>query len=150
MARPDERGFGLLIVVVALAVLGGLALGGFAVGLREQRMARDLAYAAQAFEAAEAGLVVAAAAAPAFAAAPTLVPQPGPASTLAEAGYATTILRLNPTLMLVTSEGWRLDGVGQPLARRVSGMVGRIVTTPDSTVASFAPLRARGWVQLYR
>lgn len=146
MSRPRERGFGLLIVVVALAVLGGLALGAFAAGRREQRNARDLAYAAQAFEAAEAGLAAAAAAAPGFATAPIRVPLPGPGSV----GYTTTVLRLNPTLFLVASEGWRLDAGGRPLARRVSGMVGRLVTTPDLAATAFTPLRARGWVQLYR
>jgi len=43
----------LLLVVVALALLGALALAAFGVASREQRGATDLMFATEAFEAAE-------------------------------------------------------------------------------------------------
>lgn len=150
MARPDERGFGLLIVVVALAVLGGLALGAFAVGRREQRMALDLVFAAQAFEAAEAGLAVAAVSAPAFVGVPVLVPQPGAVLESGGVGFSTSVLRLNASLFLLTSEGRRLDGAGALLARRELGVLGRIVPTPDGAALRFQALRTRPWVGVFR
>jgi hypothetical protein len=150
VVRPEERGFALLIVVVALAVAAGLGLGAFAVGRREMRLASELGYAAQAFEAAEAGLAVASAGAAAFAAASPLVPQPGAALESGGIGFSTSVLRLNESLYLLMSEGRRLDGGGGLLARRSLGLIGRIVMAPDSTATRFQPLRSRGWVQLYR
>jgi hypothetical protein len=150
VVRPEERGFALLIVVVALAVLGGLGLGAFAIGRREMRLASELGYAAQAFEAAEAGLAVASAGAAAFAAAPPLVPQAGAALEFGGIGFSTSVLRLNESLYLLSSEGRRLDGGGGLLARRSLGLIGRIVTPPDSAAPRFQPLSPRGWVQPYR
>jgi len=148
--RWEERGFAVLVAVVALAVLGALSLGAFALGRREMRLASELVYAAQAFEAAEAGLAVASTAVAAFATAPTLVPQPGASLESGGIGFSTTVLRLNESLFLLTSEGRRLDGGGRLLARRSLGVLGRIVASPDSAAPRFRPLNTRGWVQLYR
>jgi hypothetical protein len=144
-----ERGFGLLLVVVTLALMGVLAFGAFGVARREWRNAADLGYAAQAFEAAEAGLAVAEAVAAASAGAPLMVPQPGPGIADARTRFTTAIVRVNESLLLVTSVGERLDGGGGVLARRKLGLVGKIVPALDSLSARFQPLEARGWVQLY-
>jgi type II secretory pathway pseudopilin PulG len=145
-----ERGFGLLLVVVALAILGALTLGAFGAARHELRNATNLAFAAQAFEAAEAGLATAAAAAGAFASAPQLVRQPGPGAAGAGIRYATTVVRLNESLFLLTSVGERLDGGGGVRGRRVLGVVGRVVPGSGSAPPRFEPLRARGWIQLYQ
>lgn len=52
----DERGMALALAVFALVVIGALVAGIYFSGQLEQRSGRNTAYAAQAFEAAEAGL----------------------------------------------------------------------------------------------
>ena len=146
----NTRGFGLLLVVVVLTLLGLLSLGAFAVARRELRATTDLGFAAQAFEAAESGLAVAATAAGGFGTAPPLVPQVGPAGFVGQGHYATTILRLNESLWLVTSVGERVDGTGEVLARRSLGLVGKLVPDSGSSSFRFRPLAARRWAQLYR
>jgi hypothetical protein len=145
-----ERGFGLLVVVVALAILGALALGAFGAARHEVRNATSLAFAAQAFEAAESGLAAAAAAAGGFAGAPRMVRQPGPGAAAGGIRYTTSVLRLNETLFLLTAVGERLDGGGGGLGRRTLGMVGRVVSESASAQPKFEPLLARGWIQLYQ
>ena len=63
-------GFALLLVVVALAVLGALTLTAFGAGRRAWRNAADVGAAAEAFEAAEAGLAMGRAAADGLGGAP--------------------------------------------------------------------------------
>lgn len=144
----DERGFGLLLVVVVLAVLGFLSLSAFGIARREFRSATEVGFAAEAFEAAESGLAAAASVAGGFGSAPVLMPQPGPGVLGSKSRFATTIIRLPGSLVLLQSTGERLDGAGEVLARRRLGLLGRIVTPTGSTVPRFEQLRSRGWVQL--
>ena len=144
-----EEGFGLLLVVVVLALLGFLSLSAFGIARREFRGATDLGFAAEAFEAAESGLAAAASAAGGFQAAPVLVPQPGPGVLGDGPRFATTILRLTPELFLLQSDGERLDGAGEVLARRRLGLVGKLVTPTGSATPRFEQIQSHGWVQLY-
>ena len=51
----DERGVALAVAVLALVVIGALVAGSFYAGRIEQQSGENTLYAAQAFEAAEAG-----------------------------------------------------------------------------------------------
>ena len=51
----DERGIALAVAVLALVVIGALVAGSFYAGRVEQRSGQNTLYAAQAFEAADAG-----------------------------------------------------------------------------------------------
>lgn len=143
-----ERGFGLLLVVVALAVLGFLSLSAFGIARREFRSARDLGYAAEAFEAAEAGLAAAAAGGATLAASPLMILQPGPALVSARTRVATSVVRLNGSVVFVSAIGERLDGAGEVLAQRRLGLVGKIDSAVGVTPARFRQLGSWGWVQL--
>lgn len=146
----DARGFGLLLVVVVLAVLGFLSLSAFGIARREFRSAMDVGFAAEAFEAAESGLAAAASVAGGFGSAPLRAPLAGPGVGGHRTRFATTITRLTGSLVLLQSTGERLDGAGEVLASRVLGMVGKIVPPSGSSPARFRALASRGWVQLYR
>ncbi len=154
MTRPRrsgrESGFGLFLVVVLLALMGALSLGAFGAALRESRNASDLGAAAHAFEAAETGLAAAASAAAGFGGAAVFVPQGGPASLGGRRRVATTVIRLNESLFLLTSVGERLDGGGAVVARRSLGLVGKLEPGVGSAPPRFVPLDSRGWAQLYR
>lgn len=153
MTRPGssgrEGGFGLLLVVVLLALMGALSLGAFGAARREFRNASDLGYAVHAFEAAESGLAAAASAAGGFGGAALFVPQAGPASLGDRRRVTTTVIRLNESHFLLTSVGERLDGGGAVLARRLLGLVGRLEPGIGSAPPRFVPLDSRGWAQLY-
>ena len=150
MRNGGERGFGLLLVVVVLALLGLLSLSAFGIARREFRSATEVGYAAEAFEAAESGLAAAASAAAGLGSAPPLVPQPGPGVLGDRGRFATTVVRLTESIILLQSTGERLDGAGEVLARRVLGMVGTVVPADGSAPAGFRPLQSRAWTQLYR
>lgn len=150
-SRPgSEQGFGLLLVVVVLALMGALSLGAFGVARREFRNASDLGYAAQAFEAAEAGLAAVESVAAGFAGAPILAARSGPTSTSPRVRFTTSVLRLNESVVLLTSVGERLDGAGEVLARRYLGVVGKLIPAVDSVPPSFVRLGSRAWAQLYQ
>jgi hypothetical protein len=149
--RPrDARGFGLLLVVVVLAVLGFLSLSAFGIARREFRSAMEVGFAADAFEAAESGLAASASVAGGFGSAPPLVSLPGPGVAGERTRFATTIIRLAGSVVLLESTGERMDGAGDVLARRILGMAGKIVPAAGTSPARFQPLASRGWVQLYR
>lgn len=144
-----KRGFGLVLVVVALAVLGFLSLTTFGIARREFRNAMDDGFAAEAFEAAESGLAAAAAGAAGFVGAPRWVPQPGPGTPGGRTRFETTVIRLTGSALLLQSTGERLGGAGEVLARRRLGVVGKIIPATASAPARFQQLASRGWVQLY-
>jgi hypothetical protein len=145
-----DRGVALLLVVVALALLGALALGAFGSARLEERSASNLRYAAEAFEAAEAGLTRAADRWDTSAlGAPVWVPRPEPAVVEHGARSSATVTRLNSTLYLIVGTGERLDGDGTVLARRVLGVIGKSQPLGAGGAVGFAPLVERSWVQLY-
>lgn len=145
-----EEGYGLLMVVVALALLGALALGASGAARREFRNATDVGYAAAALQAAEAGLAAVADAGTQLAGVPPLVPVPGPSWEGGGVRYTTTELRLGGGLALLTSVGERVDAGGGLLARRVLAELGRLAEPTDSGAPRFRRLREHAWVQVYR
>jgi hypothetical protein len=145
----DERGFGLLLVVVVLAVLGFLSLSAFGIARREWRNAMDIGFAVEAFEAAESGLAAAASSAAGFERVPVLVMQAGPGMTGGRRQFATTAIRLTGSMVLLQSTGERLDGAGEVLARRRLALLGTMVPDSGSSSPRFRPLPSRGWAQVY-
>lgn len=146
----SERGFGLLLLVFVLAVLGLLSLTAFAIAGREARGTIHLGFAADAFESAEQGLAAAADAAPGLGGAPVMVPRAGPGLTDQRSRITTSLVRLAGSVVLLESTGERLDGAGAVRARCVLGLVGVLVPASGPSPPAFRPLRARGWTQLYR
>ncbi len=139
----------LLLVVVALALLGALALAAFGVASREQRNATDLMFATEAFEAAEGRLASEVAGWDTTAAGlPVWVPHPGVVVVTSRMRSTATVTRLTGTLYLIVATGERLDGDGNVLARRTLGLVGRVLPAAGGTT-SFVPISGRGWAQLY-
>ena len=145
-----DRGAALLLVVVALALLGALALGAFASARLEERSATNLRFATEAFEAAEAGLTRAADRWDTTAlGAAVWLPRPEPAVVDHGARSSATVTRLNSTLYLIVGTGERLDGEGNVLARRVLGLVGKSLPLGAGGAAGFAPLAERSWIEVY-
>jgi len=140
----------LLLVVVALALLGALALAAFGVASREQRGATDLMFATEAFEVAEGRLAAVEAGWDTTAAGlPVGMPHPGVVVVTSRMRSTATVTRLNATLYLVVVTGERLDGDGNVLARRRLGLMGRSQSPAGGGPAGFVPLTGRSWAQLY-
>ena len=145
-----EAGAALLLVVVALALLGAMAVGAFATARLERRSASDLVYATEAFEAAESGLAWAAAGWDStVSAGPPGVPRIGPSVVKGRMRFTPVLTRLNATLYFIVVTGERLDGEGNVLARRVLGLVGKSPPPGAGGAGGFVPLAERSWVQLY-
>ncbi|MEP7227655.1 MAG: hypothetical protein ABI785_09875 [Gemmatimonadales bacterium] len=154
-SRSDERGIALLTAMVALAVIGALIGGIFFAARLEQQSGHNALLAAQAGEAAEAGLSEALAALDRN----TLEGLPVGGSpfdlgTLTLSGGATAsrqAMRLTEHLFLIRARGTR-DGVaGGGLAARSVGLLVRLGSAPEAGGApgDVARLSERGWVQLY-
>jgi len=130
----DERGIALAVAVFALVVIGALVAGTFFAGRLEQQTGRNTFMAAQAAEAAEAGLndAVATQTAAALLALP-IDPDPAAATDLGSraVGYGTSastqINRLTDNLFLVRSLGTRTNAAGGQLAARSLGQLIRLV-----------------------
>ena len=130
----EERGIALAVAVFALVVIGALVAGTFFAGRLEQQTGRNTIYAAQAAEAADAGLSSALAGQTAT----TLLalpvdPDPDNATALgsfAVGDHATatrTINRLTDNVFLVRSIGTRSSAAGTQLASRSVGQLVRLV-----------------------
>jgi hypothetical protein len=127
----DERGIALAVAVLALVVIGALVAGSFYAGRVEQRSGQNTLYAAQAFEAADAGAsaTISAWAPTAFNSraigADTVLP------TVTSLGggnvYTPTVTRMSTNTFMVRSEGVHRDAAGNTLSRRVVGMLVRII-----------------------
>jgi hypothetical protein len=153
-SSSNERGLALALAVFALAVIGALVSGTYFVGRLEQQSGQNVLFAAQAAEAAEAGLneAVATVAVPALEG----LAVGGPPLDLGELPLAPGVsarrwvTRLTGGLLLVRAQGVRQDMTGTPLAVRSLGLLVRLLRGADSTAsATLVPLRNRGWVQLY-
>jgi hypothetical protein len=149
----NESGMALALAVFALAVIGALVSGTYFAARLEQQSGRNVLFAAQAAEAAEAGLneAVATVAVPALEG----LAVGGPALDLGDLPLAPGVsarrwvTRLTGGLLLVGAQGVRQDMMGTPLAVRSLGLLVRLLPGPDSTgSATILPLRNRGWVQL--
>ena len=148
----DERGIALAVAVFALVVIGALVAGTFFAGRLEQMAGRNTFMAAQAAEAAEAGLNDAVAGQTATG----LLNLPinsnlGAGTPLADlpVGNRTTatrtINRLTENVFLVRSIGTRTDAAGGQLASRTIGQLIRLMQ-PD--IAVNAGLTALGNVTI--
>ena len=150
-AGRDERGLALIIAVFSLAVIGALIGGIFFAARLEQQSGRNALFAAQAGEAAEAGLSHAVA---------TLDPgeldrlpleaTPLDLGTLTLPGGASVSRqahRITRDLFLIRVRGVRQDGAGTPLAMRSVGVLVRLRLAGGP--AAVARLGERAWVQLY-
>ena len=130
----DERGIALAVAVFALVVIGALVAGTFFAGRLEQQTGRNTFMAAQAAEAAEAGLNDAIGSQTAASLlALTIGADPADAEDLPAfaVGYRTsatrTINRLTDNLFLVRSLGARTNAAGGQLAARSLGQLIRLV-----------------------
>jgi uncharacterized protein (UPF0333 family) len=130
----DERGIALAVAVLALVVIGALVAGSFYAGRVEQRSGQNTLYAAQAFEAADAGASAAISnwSPTAFnnraIGADTVLPT---VTTLGGGNvYTPTITRLNANTFMVQAAGVHRDAAGNTLSRRVVGRLVRIIR-PD-------------------
>lgn len=126
----DERGIALAMAVLALVVIGALVAGTFFAGRIEQRSGENTLYAAQAFEAAEAGAGATisnwspSAYNNAVVGADIVLPT---VTVLGSNVYTPTVTKLNATTFLVRSEGAHRDAAGNALSRRVVGTLVRLV-----------------------
>jgi hypothetical protein len=126
----DERGIALAVAVLALVVIGALVAGTFFAGRIEQRSGENTLYAAQAFEAAEAGAsaTVSNWVPSAFnnraVGADTVLPT---VTVLGSNVYTPTVTKLNATTFLIRSEGAHRDAAGNALSRRVVGTLVRLL-----------------------
>jgi hypothetical protein len=153
----DEAGFALATAMFTLAVIGALVAGSFLPGRLEQQSGRNVTYAAQAREAAEAGLAEAVAAleAPALEQLVGGVVLDLGTTTVGEmTTVRTTVARLTSRVLIVRSHGTRHDASGGELATRTLGLFVRLGAAAGPTPANGAlsaviPLAERSWVRLY-
>lgn len=112
-----ERGIALVVAIVALVVIGAIVAGTFFVGSLEQRTAVNAVDAAQAYQAAEAGIVRTVAHwDPAYNGLGVDESVTAPPDSVARGVFASvTVSRLNASLFLVRSVGTR-RGATQTLA----------------------------------
>ena len=139
----DERGIALAVAIFALVIIGALVGGTFFAGKLEQRGGLNSAFAAEAFEAAEAGVQTAivnwdpaVGGAGAIGADVAL----GTTSIGGTASYTVTATKLNDAVYLVRSEGQR-NGPGGVLARR---LIGTLVRTHATDIDIQAAVTGRG------
>jgi type II secretory pathway component PulK len=138
-----------VVAMFALAVIGALVAGAFFAGRVEQQSGQNVLYAAQAREAAEAGLARAIAEA-----------NPEALDALASGGAAldlgssrvgpassvrTTAARLTGRLILLSAVGTRHDALGGVLAIRTLGL---LVEVPSAS-GPVARVVERSWLQLH-
>jgi hypothetical protein len=141
----------LIIAVFSLALIGALIGGVFFAARLEQQSGRNALFAAQAGEAAEAGLSQAVATLdPAELDRLPLGVTPLDLGTLTLPGgvnVSRQAQRLTPDLFLIRARGMRQDGAGTTLAMRSVGLLVRLRLAGGP--AAVARLGERAWVQLY-
>lgn len=143
----------LLIVIFALAVIGALVGSTFFVGRLEQQSGQNVLFAAQAGEAAEAGLNEAIATVEV--ASLERLPVGGTLDlgivTVPGGAVSCEVSRLTGGLFLLRARGVTHGAVGTPLAVRSLGLLLQLPLAADSgaEAGGVARLGQRGWVQLY-
>jgi hypothetical protein len=152
-SRADRRGIALAVALFGLVIIGALVSGSFFAGRLEQHSGQNTMFAAQALDAAEAGLgdVLANADVVALEA----LPQGGVPLELAPMtiapGVSTgrQIVRLTSMLFLVRATGTTRNADGTPLATRSLGLLVRIAPASGAAPPQLVPLRERAWIHLY-
>lgn len=151
-AARSELGIALIIAVFSLAVIGALVGGIFFVGRLEQRSGQNALFAAQAGEAAEAGLSDALAMIdPAELDGLPVRGVPLDLGTLTlpqGGGVSRQVQRITQDLFLIRARAVRQAGAGTTLAVRSAGVLVRMQPAAD-TGRVVARLGERAWVQLY-
>ena len=143
----DERGIALAVAIFALVIIGALVGGTFFAGRLEQRGGLNSAFAAEAFEAAEAGVQTTIVNWDASAEGAGAVGVDVSLGTTALGGtvsYTRTVTKLNDAVYLVRSEGQR-TGPGGVLARR---LVGTLVRTHATDIDIQAAVTGRGQIDV--
>ena len=152
----NEHGVALVGAIFALAIIGALVASGFFAGRLEQQSGQSAFFAAQAREAAEAGLTESAAALPVE----TLegLPVGGLPFDLGTSviGNGVTarnqVRRLTGRIFLIRADGQRQGPDGTPLATRSLGLLVQVIPSAAAEPASslaVSRLPERGWVHLY-
>lgn len=143
----DERGIALAVAMLALVVIGALVAGTFFAGRLEQRGGQNSVYAAQAFEAADAGTI-------ATMAAWNVALNTGAIGTVTALGttslgggvsYNTSATKVSNSVFLIRSEGQRTTPAGTILARR---LIGTLVRLKIAEIDIQAAVTARGTVRV--
>jgi hypothetical protein len=156
--QMNERGVALVIAIFALVVIGALVAGTFLVGRLEQRMGGSTVYAAQASEAADAGLADAmdidqavytgmAAWTPAAPVADLVMPTEEVIPGRPGLRYTQTLRRLNESLFLVRSVGERVAANGAVLGSAEHGVLMRIeraIISVNSAITVMQPIKLNG------
>jgi hypothetical protein len=131
LRQSDERGIALAVAVFALVVIAALVAGTFFAGRLEQQTGMNTFFAAQAAEAAEAGLndALATQTAGAMTALPIDPAVQTDLGTFAmgnKVSASRTISRLTDNLFLLRSSASRVDAAGGQLAARTLGQLIRL------------------------
>ena len=154
--RPggDRRGIALPLALFVLIAVGALVGGTFFLGRLEQDSGRNILFAAQAREAAEAGVSEALATLDAATLEATGIGAPPVllGSLVFNAGVSATsdIQRLTGTLFLVRSEGRRQATGGIVLASRSLGALVQLMPAGGAEPVNLEPrVVERGWFSSY-
>ncbi len=147
LRQSDERGIALAVAVFALVVIAALVAGTFFAGRLEQQTGMNTFFAAQAAEAAEAGLndAIATQTAGAMVALPIDPAFKTDLGTYAMVGNnkvasVRTISRLTDNLFLLRSSASRVDAGGGQLAARTLGQLIRLVQAEIDVKAGLTAL----------
>jgi hypothetical protein len=149
----DRRGFALAVALFGLVIIGAVVSGSFFAGRLEQHSGQNTMFAAQALDAAEAGLsdVLANAdvmALEALSAGGVPLELP-PLTVTAGVTSSRKVVRLTSTLFLVRATAATRNADGTPLATRALGLLVRIAPATGATPRQLVPLRERAWMHLY-
>ena len=132
----DRRGMALAVAIFALVVVGALVAGAFFAGHLEQRTGRNTVYAAQATDAAEAGLANVVGSWDALGLGNVAINDSSVLATTSLGGrhyYQGTVVRVADGMYMIRSLGIRRDAAGNPLAQRLVATLARKVIS-DVTV----------------
>jgi hypothetical protein len=132
----NERGIALAVAIFALVVIGAVVAGTFFVGRVEHQSGQNTIYAAQAAEAADAGLSDAIAGGQAAVYNPMAIGATVDLGDITLADSITSsrqVTRMTESLFLVQSLGRRANASGNPLATRTVGAISRL-NRPDISI----------------
>ena len=148
--RPGRRGIALPLALFVLIAVGALVGGSFFLGRLEQDSGRNTLFAAQAREAAEAGISEALAGLEAATLESTVIGAPPlPLGTLVlRPGVSATsdVRRLTETVFLVRAEGRRQAAGGSVLAARALGALVELAPAGGNREPRVV---GRGWFSAY-
>lgn len=157
-SRHHERGMALPLALFALIVIGVLVSGNFLAGWLEWQAGHNSMYAAQALEAAQAGLDQTLSSADPEAleslsagGAPLDL---GPLLLDDRVSVDRQVTRLTSAWYLIRATGTKRNAAGSQLTVRSLGLMARLVTTPSESesgavVPRLAPIAERAWVPLF-